>query len=95
MVPLLKMAGMGREIVAFFTCLLKEPRFRRTLEPLSTQLLAVVITYYEIFSFVIFSQEFGEGARARRMYENDSDDEENEEEEDLEPNPKLAQGTNI
>ena len=37
--------------------------------------------------------EFGEGARARKMYENDTDDEEDDDEKITEPNPKLAQGT--
>ena len=34
-------------------------------------------------------QEFGDSARARKLYAQDSDD---EEEEELEPNPKLAAG---
>ena len=34
-------------------------------------------------------QEFGDSARARRLYADDDDD---EEEQELEPNPKLAQG---
>ena len=37
--------------------------------------------------------EFGEGARARKMYENDTDDEDDEDEKFTEPNPKLSQGT--
>ena len=35
-------------------------------------------------------QEFGDSARARKLYAAESDD---EEEEELEPNPKLAGGT--
>ena len=38
--------------------------------------------------------EFGEGARARKMYENDTDDEEDDDDKITEPNPKLAQGKN-
>lgn len=34
-------------------------------------------------------QEFGDSARARRLYADDDDD---EEEQELEPNPKLSQG---
>ena len=37
-------------------------------------------------------QEFGDSARARRLYADDDDD---EEEQELEPNPKLAQGKQI
>ena len=36
--------------------------------------------------------EFGEGARARKMYENDTDDEDDEDEKFTAPNPKLSQG---
>ena len=38
---------------------------------------------------VVLFQEFGDSARARRLYADDDDD---EEEQELEPNPKLAQG---
>ena len=38
---------------------------------------------------MFFFQEFGDSARARRLYADDDDD---EEEQELEPNPKLAQG---
>ena len=34
-------------------------------------------------------QEFGDSARARKLYEQDSDDDDDEE---IEPNPKLEQG---
>jgi hypothetical protein len=37
-------------------------------------------------------QEFGEGARARRLYENNSDEEEEGEAVLLNENPKLSQG---
>ena len=39
--------------------------------------------------FVFTLQEFGDSARARKLYEQDSDDDDDEE---LEPNPKLEQG---
>ncbi len=38
-------------------------------------------------------QEFGQGARARRLYENDSEDEEEKEVVILKENPKLQQGS--
>jgi hypothetical protein len=37
-------------------------------------------------------QEYGEGARARRLYENDSDEEDEKEAIVLKENPKLQQG---
>ena len=37
-------------------------------------------------------QEFGDSARARKLYEQDSDDDDDEE---LEPNPKLEQGNAV
>ena len=40
-------------------------------------------------------QEFGEGARARKMYIDDSDDDEEEDESLQAPNPKLSQGSEI
>ena len=48
------------------------------------------ISLTNIFNF--FFQEFGEGARARRLYENDSDEEEDVEAVLLKENPKLQQG---
>ena len=42
--------------------------------------------------FKIVLQEFGDSARARKLYEQDSDDDDDEE---LEPNPKLEQGMQI
>ena len=39
--------------------------------------------------------EFGEGARARKMYENDTDEEDDEEDKHTEPNPKLSQGNDL
>ena len=39
--------------------------------------------------FVCILQEFGDSARARKLYEQDSDDDDDEE---IEPNPKLEQG---
>ena len=49
-----------------------------------------------LFSVVVFltrcgffPQEFGDSARARKLYEQDSD---SDDEEELEPNPKLEQG---
>ena len=41
------------------------------------------------FDQILYLQEFGDSARARRLYADDDDD---EEEQELEPNPKLAQG---
>ena len=38
---------------------------------------------------LFYFQEFGDSARARKLYAADSDE---EEEEELEPNPKLAAG---
>ena len=38
---------------------------------------------------VYIFQEFGDSARARKLYEQDSDDDDDEE---IEPNPKLEQG---
>ena len=38
---------------------------------------------------VFIFQEFGDSARARKLYEQDSDDDDDEE---IEPNPKLEQG---
>ena len=43
---------------------------------------------WSLFYFSLF-QEFGDSARARKLYEQDSDDDDDEE---LEPNPKLEQG---
>ena len=40
--------------------------------------------------FISPLQEFGDSARARKLYEQDSDDD--EEDEELEPNPKLEAG---
>ena len=43
-----------------------------------------------IFFICLFVfQEFGDSARARKLYEQDSDDDDDEE---IEPNPKLEQG---
>jgi hypothetical protein len=45
---------------------------------------------------VIFKNTpYGEGARAREMYENDMDEEEDDDELENEPHPKLAQGNNL
>ena len=41
------------------------------------------------FCFIFYLQEFGDSARARKLYEADSDDDDDEE---IEPNPKLEQG---
>ena len=41
-----------------------------------------------VLIYYIF-QEFGDSARARKLYEQDSDDDDDEE---IEPNPKLEQG---
>ena len=41
------------------------------------------------FNDLFLLQEFGDSARARRLYADDDDD---EEEQELEPNPKLSQG---
>ena len=52
--------------------------------------------YYLLIDYLInwlidwlIDQEFGDSARARKLYAADSDD---DEEEELEPNPKLAAG---
>ena len=42
---------------------------------------------------IIFFQEFGQGARARRLYENETDEEEDKEAVILKENPKLQQGS--
>ena len=61
--------------------------------------LNVRISYSFIFrrQYCIFSsfKEFGEGARARKMYKNDSDDEDEDENKPKGPNPKLAQGSDL
>ena len=41
-----------------------------------------------ILSFIVL-QEFGDSARARKLYEQESDDDDDDE---IEPNPKLEQG---
>ena len=46
-------------------------------------------------SKILIFKEFGEGARARKMYIDDSDDEEEEDESLQAPNPKLSQGSEI
>ena len=42
-----------------------------------------------VLMIVYIFQEFGDSARARKLYEQDSDDDDDEE---IEPNPKLEQG---
>ena len=53
------------------------------------QLICKILTYHITF------KEFGEGARARKMYKNDSDDEEEDDDTPKAPNPKLAQGSDL
>ena len=59
------------------------------LQPSGPSLLSLVLTtdFYQTNNPSL--QEFGDSARARRLYADDDDD---EEEQELEPNPKLAQG---
>ena len=44
-----------------------------------------------ISSFIVL-QEFGDSARARKLYEQESDDDDDDE---IEPNPKLEQGKHL
>ena len=48
----------------------------------------VVKTFFSLIAFIEL-QEFGDSARARKLYEQDSDDDDDEE---LEINPKLEAG---
>ena len=43
----------------------------------------------EVWLFFNYFQEFGDSARARKLYEQDSDDDDDDE---VEPNPKLEPG---
>ena len=45
---------------------------------------------HSLIMFIILLQEFGDSARARKLYEQDSDDD--DEDGELEPNPKLEAG---
>ena len=54
-----------------------------------TYLISTIPTF--LFLSNIFLQEFGDSARARKLYIDD----ESEEEEELEPNPKLGAGLSI
>ena len=45
---------------------------------------------HSLIMFFILLQEFGDSARARKLYEQDSDDD--DEDGELEPNPKLEAG---
>ena len=45
---------------------------------------------HSLVMFIILLQEFGDSARARKLYEQDSDDD--DEDGELEPNPKLEAG---
>ena len=47
-----------------------------------------IVIRCSILSFIVL-QEFGDSARARKLYEAESDDDDDDE---IEPNPKLEQG---